>query len=151
MNFADIINAVAKVLEEDNALNLLVDGQIISGFRRAMADDYLGKPNHACIGVRNLVDLSRGLPGCAYHGVSKHNQLIEIRVITLTSTTRQDDYYAGQIADRIERVLKGGVEKVLNATSYQLLTGDIAFTPLDVEELTDRIEVQSTVRLQYHG
>jgi hypothetical protein len=146
------VSMIAQTLQDDDTLNALVDGQIISGFRRAMADQYLTGTNKACIGVRNLDDTSNGLPGCFYHGTSKHDQLIEIRVITKISAIRQDDSYAAGIGARIEALLKGGITKTMNGIEYQIpAVGQISFTPLDDDQFHDRIEIQGVIKIGYFG
>jgi ribose 1,5-bisphosphokinase PhnN len=149
-NCSDYINCVVQRLQDDSALNALVDGQVIGGFRRALADDYLAGSHHVCIGVRSLSKNSIGLGGCAWHGGANHDQLIEIRVITLLSATRQDDSYAYAIGDEIERILRAGFEQVMNGTTYYISSIPyINFTALDDDQLTDRIEIQATARLKY--
>ena len=143
---------VAQRLQDDDTLNALVDGQVISGFQRALADNYLTGANSSCIGIRNLLDRSQGLPGCATHGASEHNQLIEIRIITKILPTRQSDSYAASIAARIETLLKPGFVQSMNNVSYQVpYIGKIDFSPLNDPSLLDRIEVQGTVNMKYYG
>jgi len=151
-NFATIISVIAQVLADDDTLNALVDGQIVPGFRRSMSDQYLTGANQACVGVRSLSDNSQGLPGCYYHGESTHDHLIEIRIITKLTTERQSDTYAAAIAARVESLLKAGITKTMNGTSYELpYVGNINFTPLDDDLMNDRIEVQATFRVKYYG
>lgn len=150
-NFSTYVNLVAKALEDDDALREMVDGQIIPGFRRSQADSYLEGENGACIGIRSLSKNSQGLPGCYYHGISKQDHLLEIRVISLLTATRQDDSYAAAIGSRIEDLLKGGITKTLNGVQYQAAVGPINFTPLDDDQFNDRIEIQATVRIKYYG
>lgn len=148
-DFSLYIDLVATRLQNDDTLNALVNGQVIRGFQRAMADDYLGETNHACVGVRNLNDRSQGLPGCFYHGASEHDQLLEIRII---HKTNGNDAYCGQIADRIEELLKPGFTQRMNDVDYQVpYVGNISFSPFPDDSLTDRIEVQGTVRIKYYG
>lgn len=151
MDISKIVAVVAQVLQDDDTLNDMVNGQIISGFRRALADDYLEESNHACIGVRNLSKNSQGLPGCASHGASTQEMLIEVRIITLLSKTRQDDSYAAAIASEIEDLLKPGITKTMNGVFYQLIVGAINFTPLNDDQFNDRIEMQATVKLKFYG
>lgn len=150
-DFSIYTSLVATRLQNDDTLSGLVD-HVITGFQRAMADDYLADAHHACIGVRNLSDVSQGLPGCFYHGASAHNQLLEIRIITKTLTTRVNDAYCGQIAARVEALLKPGFTQTMNGISYQIpYVGNISFSPFPDDSLTDRIEVQGTVRIKYYG
>lgn len=149
-NIAKYIEAVAHHLQADSILNPMVDGQVIPGFRRSQADDYLSEAQEACIGVRNLSKNSQGLPGCAYHGMGKHDQLVEIRIITMLSTTRTDDAYAYAIAAEVERILLSGFEETLNGVTYRVpCIPDINFTSLDDDKFNDRIEVQATFRMKY--
>lgn len=146
------VSVVAQHLQEDDTLNALVDGQVIPGFRRALADQYLAGTKGACIGVRNLSKNSAGLAGCSWHGGGLHTQLIEIRIITLLSTTRQDDSYAYAIAAEVERLLRAGFTKTINGVTYHLsIIDNLNFTSLDDDEFTDRIEVQATARIKYIG
>jgi hypothetical protein len=144
------VSAVAQHLQEDDVLNALVDGQVIAGFRRTMADQYLAGTKQTCIGVRNLSKNSSGLPGCAYHGMANHDQLLEIRIITLLSATRQDDSYAYAIGAEVERLLRSGFEETLNGVTYRIPSIPVInFTSLEDDQFTDRIEIQATVRIKY--
>ena len=151
MDSSKIIAVIAQVLSDDATLNGLVDGAIVPGFRRALADQYLQGANQACIGIRNLSKSSQGLPGCATHGGSTQDMLVEIRIITMLTTTRQDDSYAAAIASRIEDVLKAGIIKTMGSESYQIHVGNINFTPLMDDQFFDRIESQSTIKLRFYG
>lgn len=144
------VSAVAQHLQDDPVLNALVDGQVIPGFRRAAADQFLGGAHQACIGVRSLSKNSQGLPGCAYHGLAQHDQLIEIRIITLLSATRQDDSYACAIGAEVERLLRYGFSETLNGITYNIsCIPNINFTALDDDQFNDRIEIQATIRMKY--
>lgn len=146
------VSAVAQHLQDDAALNALVDGQIIPGFRRAAADGFLAGTHQACVGVRSLSKNSQPLGGAAYHGMANHDQLIEIRIITLLSATRQDDSYAYAIGAEVERLLRSGFDQELNGVTYHLsCITNINFTALEEENVSDRIEIQATVRLKYIG
>ena len=144
------VSAVAQHLQDDAALNALVDGQIIPGFRRAAADGFLAGTHQACVGVRSLSKNSHGLPGCAYHGLAWHDHLLEIRIITLLSASRQDDSYAYAIGHEVERLLLPGFEQTINGVTYRLPhIQSINFTALEEEGISDRIEIQATVRMRY--
>lgn len=146
------VAAVAQHLQDDSALNALVDGQIIPGFRRAAADKFLAGTHQACIGIRNLSKNSQPLGGAAHHGGGKHDQLMEIRIITLLSATRQDDSYAYAIGAEVERLLRYGFSETLNNVTYNISSiPNINFTSLDDDKFNDRIEIQATVRLKYIG
>jgi hypothetical protein len=151
-DFSLYTSLVAQRLQDDNTLNALVDGQVISGFQRTLADNYLTKTNQALVGVRNLNDRSQGLPGCAMHGTSKHDQLLEIRIITKILPERQDDSYAAAIASRVETLLKPGFTQSMNGAEYQVpYIGTINFSPYPGTDMLDRIEVQGTVNMRYYG
>ena len=140
------------MLFDDPILNFLCDCQIIPGFRRAAADSFLAGAHQACVGVRSLSKNSQGLGGCAYHGLANHDHLIEIRIITLLSATRQDDADAYAIAAEVERLLRSGFDQELNGVTYHLsVISGLNFTALDDDQLNDRIEVQATVRIKYIG
>ena len=146
------VAAVAQHLQDDSALNALVDGQIIPGFRRAAADNFLAGTHQACIGIRNLSKNSQPLGGAAHHGGGKHDQLMEIRIITLLSATRQDDSYAYAIGAEVERLLRSGFSEELNGVTYNISSiPNINFTALDDDQFNDRIEIQATIRLKYIG
>ena len=125
------VSAVAQHLQDDPVLNLMVDGQIIPGFRRAAADGFLTGTHQACVGVRSLDKTKKPLGGAAFHGGGLHNHLMEIRIITLLSASRQDDSYAYAIGAEVERLVSSGFDQVLNGVTYHLscITG-INFTAL---------------------
>ena len=146
------VSAVAQHLQDDAALNALVDGMIVPGFRRAAADSFLAGTHQACVGVRSLGKNSKPLGGAAYHGGGQHDHLLEIRIITLLSATRQDDSYAYAIGAEVERILRSGFDQELNGVTYHLsCITNINFTALEEENVSDRIEIQATVRLKYIG
>jgi len=146
------VSAVAQRLQDDSTLNALCDGQIIPGFRRAAADQFLEGTQRACIGIRSLSKNSQPLGGAAYHGGGKHDQLMEIRIITLLSATRQDDSYAYAIGAEVERLLRSGFDQELNGVTYHISSiPNINFTSLDDDQFNDRIEIQATIRLKYIG
>jgi hypothetical protein len=152
VNIAAYVSAVTQHLQADDVLSALVDGQVVPGFRRANADQYLAGPQEACIGVRSLSKNSQPLGGAALHGGAKHDQLMEIRIITLLSATRQDDSYAYAIGAEVERLLRCGFSETLNSIVYNLDSiPNINFTSLDDDLFNDRIEIQATVRLKYIG
>ena len=143
------LNLVAKALESNDTLRDLVNGQIIPGFRRSKADEYLEETNGACIGIKSLSRNSQGLPGCQTHGISKNDHLIEIRVITLITSTKTDDSFNNSITSLIEQTLKGGIVQILDEIEYQVLVGSINFSILEDDQLSDRIESDATIRLKY--
>ena len=150
VNISDYIAAVAQHLQEDDTLRPMVDGQIIPGFRRAAADQFLAGTQQACIGVRSLSKNSTSLGGAVWHGGAIHDHLIEIRIITMLSDSRPDSSYAYQIADEVERLLRSGFDQEINDVNYHLsVVRGINFTQLDDDQVSDRIEVQATVRINY--
>lgn len=150
VNISAYVAAVAQKLQDDPTLNALVDGAVVPGFRRAAADSFLSGTHQACVGVRSLSKNSQGLPGCAYHGLSSHDHLLEIRIITLLSATRQDDSYAYAIGHEVERIIKPGFEQAINGVTYRIPhIQSINFTALDDDQLTDRTEIQATIRMKY--
>ena len=149
-NISAYVAAVAQKLQDDAVLNALVDGMIVPGFRRAAADSFLAGTHQACVGVRSLSKNSQGLSGCAYHGLSSHDHLLEIRIITLLSATRQDDSYAYAIGHEVERIIKPGFSQIINGVTYQIShIQSINFTALEDENVNDRIEIQATIRIKY--
>jgi len=152
VDISKYVAAIAQHLQADDVLNALVDGRVVPGFRRSMADQYLAGLNEACVGVRNLSKNSQPLGGAAHHGGGKHDQLMEIRIITLLSATRQDDSYAYAIGAEVERLLRVGFSETLNGIVYNISSiPSINFTSLDDDVFNDRIEIQATVRLKYIG
>lgn len=139
------VSLVAKALEDDDALNTLVDGQIVPGFRRSQADGYLVGPTHACIGVRAVDTISTGLPGCAYHNISEHDLLIEFHIIQIAT----DDTYLAGIADRVQQIMKKPINKTMNGIAYFISTyGPIRFNTLNDDMFVDRIQIIGTCRIK---
>jgi hypothetical protein len=137
---------VAQCFLDDDVLNGLVDGKIIPGFRRALADDYLTGANRTCIGVRNLNLNGQDLPGAGYHGISKYDQLIEI---SITNKADNDTYISSIIAE-ILRIMKRPLTKTMGGISYSISTnGKINFVPVNDPAFLDRVEVTGTCRLMY--
>jgi hypothetical protein len=152
VDISKYVNAVAQHLQADDALNAMVNGQVISGLRRSNADQYLEGAQQACVGVRSLSKNSQPLGGAAHHGGGKHDQLMEIRIITMLSATRQDDSYAYAIGAEVERLLRYGFSETLDSIVYNISSiPNINFTALDDDQFNDRIEIQATVRLKYIG
>lgn len=133
------VSIVAKALED------LVDGQIIPGFRRAQADNFLAGPNHACIGVRAVDTISTGLPGCAYHNISEHDMLIEFHLIQIAT----DDTYLAGVADQIQQIMKRPISKTMNDIAYSISAGPVRFYTLNDDTSVDRIQIIGTCRLKF--
>jgi hypothetical protein len=145
-NPANYIALVAQCLSDDNALNALVDGNIIAGFRRALADDYLTGTNKACLGVRNLNLNGQDLPGAAYHGISDYDMLIEFHIVNIST----NDTYISSIVNEIMRIMKRPLSKTIGGVTYSVsTTGRITFTPVNDPAFQDRVEVTGTCRLRY--
>lgn len=147
-DFSKIISAVAQALNEDTALNALVDGQVVPGFRRSKADQYLAGANKACVGVRFLNENSIGLPGCSFHGLSDEDLLIEIAIININT----DDSYAAAIASAVKDILKKCINITMNGVEYQIDIRQISFKPLDDDQApSDWIQLVGTARAKYLG
>lgn len=145
-NFANYIDLVAQCLQDDDALNALVDGQVIRGYRRALADDFLTGAHQAFIGVRNLNLRGQDLPGAAYHSLSDYDQLIEISVTNVAD----NDTYISSIVAEIMRIMKRPLTKTIGGISYSVSTdGRINFVPVNDPAFLDRVEVTGTCRLRY--
>jgi hypothetical protein len=124
----------------------MVDYNIIPGFRRALADDYLTGTNRACIGIRNLNLTGQDLGGCAVHGISEYDQLIEISI----TNKADNDTYISSIVAEILRIMKRPLTKTIGGISYSIYTnGRINFVPVNDPAFLDRIEVTGTCRLKY--
>ncbi len=145
-NPALYVALVAQALSDDAALNSACDGQIVPNFRRSKADQYLTKTNHCCIGVRNLNINSIGLPGCAYHNISDHDQLIEFHIIQKAD----NDSYISSIANQIEQIMKKLITKTMDGVQYSIsITGPVRFSPVDDDKFTDRVQITGTCRLKF--
>ena len=145
-NPSNYIALVAQCFLDDDTLAPMVDYNIIPGFRRALADDYLTGTNRACIGIRNLNLMGQDLPGCAYHGISEYDQLIEI---SITSKADNDTYISSIVAE-ILRIMKRPLTKTIGGISYSIYTnGRINFVPVNDPAFLDRVEVTGTCRLKY--
>lgn len=145
-NPSNYIALVAQCFLDDATLAPMVDYQIVPGYRRALADDYLAETNHACIGVRNLNLRGEDLPGCAYHGMSDYDQLIEISV----TNKADNDTYISSIVAEIMRIMKRPLTKTIGGISYSVSTdGRINFVPVNDPAFLDRVEVTGTCRLRY--
>ncbi len=103
-DYSVYVALVAQALSDE--LSTLVDF-FVPGFNRTKADKYLKGPHKCCVGVRNLDLLSQGLPGCAYHNISDHDQLIEFDIIQIAD----DDTYIAGIANRIQQIMKKPISK----------------------------------------
>lgn len=140
------VSLVAKALEDDDALRDAVNGQIVPGFRRSQADNYLAGPNHACIGVRAVDTISIGLPGCAYHNISEHDMLIEFHLIQIAT----DDTYLAGIADQVQQIMKKPINKTMNLVAYSISTnGQIRFMPVNDDQFLDRVQMTGTCRIKF--
>jgi hypothetical protein len=139
------VNLVAQVLQNDDALNLMVDGHVVPSFRRSQADQYLAGSKQACIGVRNLQGISDALPGCYFHGGTIEDQLIEISVTHITT----DDSYANSIVSAIKDLLKAGLECTYGGVLYKATVMRLIFAPLDDDQFQDRVQIIGTCRIKY--
>ena len=146
VNFANYVALVVQCLMDDTTLNPMVDGKIIAGFQRTNADDHLTGAHQTCIGVRNLDVTSQDLGGCAYHGLSMYDQLIEISV----TAKADDDTYIASVVHEIMRIMKRPLTKTLNGVSYSVYTtGQGTFRPVNDPAFADRVEMTGTYRLGF--
>ena len=145
-NPSSYIALVVQCFSDDDALNGLVNGQIIAGFQRALADDKLTLANHACIGVRNLNLNGSDFGGVAYHGLSDYDMLIEIRVINVAD----NDTYISSIVAEIMRIMKRPLTKTICGVSYSVNTdGKMSFRPVNDPAFPNWVEMVGTCRLRY--
>lgn len=145
-NFANYIGLICQCFLDDATLNGMVDGEIIPGFQRTNADSHLEGAHHTCIGVRNLDVTAQDLGGCAYHGLSMYDQLIEISVTSIAS----DDTYIASVVHEIMRIMKRPLTKTLNGVSYSVYTtGRGTFRPVNDPAFSDRVEMVGTFRLGF--
>jgi len=145
-NFSDYISLVCQCLSDDDLVNAKCNGQIISGFRRALADDYLSDTEKTCVGVRNLNLNSQDLPGVAYHGISDYDMLIEISITSIA----ENDTKIAALVHEIMRVMKKPLSKTIGGITYSVSTkGKISFTPVNDPAFPDRVEMTGTCRLRY--
>lgn len=146
MNFSNYVALVCQCFMDDATLNGMVDGEIVPGFRRTNADSHLEGTHQTCIGVRNLDVTAQDLGGCAYHGLSMYDQLIEISVTSIAS----DDTYIASVVHEIMRIMKRPLTKTLNGVSYSIYTtGRGTFRPVNDPAFSDRVEMIGTYRLGF--
>ena len=136
---------IAKVFENNDALNLAVDGQIIPNFRRSQADSYLAKTHQACIGIRTVQGITEALPGSYFHGNVIEDQLIEISVIQISDNEVGADAIVSMIVD----LLKSGLRITYGGTEYSARVLGLKFGLLDDDQFTDRIQIIGTCKLKY--
>lgn len=146
MNFANYVALVCQCFMEDETLKAMVDDEIVPGFQRTNADSHLEGPHKTCIGVRNLDVTAQDLGGCAYHGLSMYDQLIEISV----TAKADDDTYIASVVHEIMRIMKRPLTKTLNGVSYSVYTtGRGTFRPVNDPAFSDRVEMVGTYRLGF--
>ena len=146
MNFSNYVALVCQCFMEDSVLPGMVDGEIVPGFQRINADSHLEGARQTCIGVRSLDVIAEDLGGCAYHGLSMYDQLIEISV-----TSKDDnDTYIASVVHEIMRIMKRPLTKTLNGVSYSVYTtGRGTFRPVNDPAFSDRVEMTGTFRLGF--
>ncbi len=146
MNFSNYVALVCQCFMDDDTLNGMVDGEIVPGFQRTNADSHLAGTHHTCIGVRNLDVTQQDLGGCAYHGLSMYDQLIEISV----TSKADNDTYIASVVHEIMRIMKRPLTKTLNGVSYSVYTtGGGTFRPVNDPTFSDRVEMIGTYRLGF--
>lgn len=146
MNFSAYISLIHQVFMDDSVLAPLVDYQIVPGFQRVSADDYLKKTNKTCIGIRTLNVNQEDLPGCAYHGLSNFDMLIEISVTSIAN----NDTYIASVVNEIMRIMKRPLTKTIGGVSYSVYTvGRGSFKPVNDPAFPDRVEMTGTFRLGF--
>ena len=138
------VASIAQVLQNDDILSGLVDF-IIPGFNRNKADSFLKGAHQACVGVRNFQSITEALPGCYFHGGTEENDGIEFHVIHISD----NDVYTHSIVARIKDLLKAGLYCTSNGVDYRIALVNLAFSLLDDDQFTDRIQIFGTCRLKY--
>jgi len=141
---------VVQCFLEDDALAAKFNGNIIPGFQRVSADDYLDptkNPTKCCLGVRTLNLNEDDLGGCAYHGLSDYDQLIEFDLIHVADS----DTYAWGAAAEIMRRMKSPLTNTIGGISYSVSkrNGRLRFTPVNDPAFPSWIEMTATCSLGY--
>lgn len=145
-NFSNYIALLHQCFMDDSVLPGMVDYSIVPGFQRVSADAYLTGTNKTCIGIRSLNVNQEDLGGCAYHGLSNFDMLIEISV---TSVANNDTYIAS-VVHEIMRIMKKPLTKTINGVSYSVYcTGKGSWRPVNDPAFPDRIEMTGTYRLGF--
>lgn len=149
-NPSSYIALVVQCFLEDDALAAKFGGKIVPGFQRVLADDYIDpieNPTKCCLGVRTLNLNEFDLGGCAYHGLSEYDQLIEFDIIHVSD----NDTYAWGAAAEIMRRLKSPLTKTIGGISYSITKKgtSLKFTPVNDPAFPNWIELTATCRLGY--
>jgi len=144
-NFANYIALVHQCLMDDTILGPMVDYQIVPGFQRVLADSYLTGTNKTCIGIRTLDITGDDLGGCAYHGLSFYDDLIEISVTSIAT----NDTYIASVVHEIMRIMKRPLTKTVGGVSYSIYAIKPKWRPVNDPAFADRIEMNGTYRLVY--
>lgn len=131
---------------DDATLPGMVDYQIVPGFQRVSADSYLTGTNKTCIGIRSLNVNQEDLGGCAAHGLSFYDQLIEISVTSIAT----NDTYIASVVHEIMRIMKRPLTKTIGNVSYSVYTvGRGKWQPVNDPAFPDRVEMTGTYRLGF--
>ena len=145
-NFSNYIALVHQCFMDDTTLAQMVDYQIVPGFQRVSADAYLTGTNKTCIGIRNLNVNQEDLGGCAAHGLSFFDMLIEISVTSIAN----NDTYIASVVHEIMRIMKRPLTKTIGGISYSVYcTGKGSFRPVNDPAFSDRVEMTGTYRLGF--
>lgn len=145
-NFSNYIALVHQCFMDDSVLPGMVDYAIVPGFQRVSADQYLTGTNKTCIGIRTLNVNQEDLPGCAYHGLSNFDMLIEISVTSIAN----NDTYIASVVNEIMRIMKRPLTKTIGGVSYSVYTvGRGSFKPVNDPAFPDRVEMTGTFRLGF--
>ena len=145
-NFSNYIALVYQCFMDDATLPGMVDYQIVPGFQRVSADTYLTGANKTCIGIRSLNVNQADLGGCAVHGLSFYDQLIEISVTSIAT----NDTYIASVVHEIMRIMKRPLTKTIGGVSYSVYcTGKGNWRPVNDPAFSDRVEMTGTYRLGF--
>jgi hypothetical protein len=149
-NPANYIALVVQCFLEDDALSAKFDGNIVPGFQRVSADKYLDpakNPTECCLGIRTLNLNESDLGGCAYHGLSDYDQLIEFDLIHVA----YNDTYAWGAAAEIMRRLKSPLTNTIGGVSYSVTKKgtSLKFTPVNDPAFPTWIELTATFEIGY--
>ena len=145
-NFSNYIALVHQCFMDDTVLAPLVDYMIVPGFQRVSADAYLTGSHKTCIGIRSLNVNQADLGGCAVHGLSFYDQLIEISVTSIAT----NDTYIASVVHEIMRIMKRPLTKTIGGVSYSVYcTGKGNWQPVNDPAFSDRVEMTGTYRLGF--
>jgi len=118
---SDYLNAIARVLIDNDTLYNMVDGQIFTDFPEESVLDALDKTYQTVVGISYAEERAFGSWGYDTHHIQDTSVIIQIDVASIRGNNAA---YCRSVCTEIKDLLIGDIDTTLNSTDYDIYISD---------------------------